>query len=228
MDEINQALHNLGVNQDDRLDVLMKILNTKADDYKELRDILGKLNYSNHELIQELFMKIGSKYTKKDLDQFYTPLTISKFISMWMKPGKKAIDPAGGTGDLLVFYNGHRTIWDIDERVVKLCNFNYSLRGSADLQISTDCKDSLQDWEHLVETWDYVTMNPPFGTNTTIKDENILKNFVLGRNRKKQEIGLLFIELGINLLKKNGTMFVIVPTGYLNNKQNKEVRELLL
>lgn len=226
MDALNQVLHNRGINQDDRFDIILKIMDGKTHDYKEVEDILNSFDYSNQDLIQELFMKMGSKYTKKNLDQFYTPLTISNFISKWMDPEKTVIDPAGGTGDLLVFHKGHKTIWDIDEKVVKLCKLNYGLRK--DNNILIDCKDSLKGWESFVETWDYVVMNPPFGTNTVVRDENILKNFTMGHNKKKQEIGVMFIELGLKLLKENGTMFVIVPTGYLNNKQHKELRDMLL
>jgi len=73
-------------------------------------------------------------------------------------------------------------------------------------------------------------MNPPFGSSTVITDKSILDKFELGKGRKKQEIGILFIELGLKLLKDNGVLFIIVPAGYVGNGNNNcsEMREMLL
>jgi hypothetical protein len=52
----------------------------------------------------------------------------------------------------------------------------------------------------------------------------------LGKDRKKQEIGILFVELGLKLLKDNGILFVILPSGYVGNgnKACTELRDLIL
>jgi hypothetical protein len=49
-----------------------------------------------------------------------------------------AVDPAGGTGDLLLYYGGVKHIWDIDESALKLCEFNYELNKQTNYQLS--CK----------------------------------------------------------------------------------------
>ena len=73
-------------------------------------------------------------------------------------------------------------------------------------------------------------MNPPFGSNTVITDKKILNKFELGKGKKKQEIGILFLELGLKLLKENGILFIIVPSGYVGNgnKTCSEMRDLIL
>jgi type I restriction enzyme M protein len=73
-------------------------------------------------------------------------------------------------------------------------------------------------------------MNPPFGSSTIITDPEILSKYELGIGKKKQEIGILFIELGLQLLKSDGILFAIVPAGYVgnSNKQCTELRTLLL
>ena len=88
-------------------------------------------------------MLFGSKLTRYKLDQFYTPLTISDFIHTVMIGGseKSAVDPAGGTGDLLVHYTGNTHIWDIDEHALELCRFNYELNRKTNYHIK--CKNSL-------------------------------------------------------------------------------------
>jgi predicted RNA methylase len=227
INHINQYFHNQGVKQENRLDLLITLIQSASSD-NEIVKMLRALDYNNKDLIQAIFMLIGSKLTKFDLDQFYTPLTISEFICGMMTVDRVAIDPAGGTGDLLVYYRGSKTIWDIDENALRLCKLNYELNRQANYAMV--CKNSLADFDSGIGQYDYVAMNPPFGSSTIVTDANILSKFELGTNRTKQEIGILFIELGLKLLKHGGRMFVIVPSGYVgnSNKTCVELRELLL
>ena len=233
INQINQLFHNKGVKQEDRFNLLMNLLeknNIKDEKFNDILSLINNLDYSNCDLIQEIFMSVGSKYTKFNLDQFYTPLTVSKFISQFMKVGddKNAIDPAGGTGDLLLFYKGNKTVWDIDENALKLCKFNYNLNKQYNYNLV--CKNSLENFEDSVSTYSYSVMNPPFGSNTVVTDESILNKFELGKGKKKQEIGILFLELGLKLLKDDGILFIIVPAGYVGNgnKICSEMRDLIL
>jgi predicted RNA methylase len=230
--QINQLLHNKGIKQEERFDKLISLFEKNKTggsdaEYEDVLQLIRAIDYSNKDLTQELFMLFGSKLTKFKLDQFYTPLTISRFICKMMLPGKSAVDPAGGTGDLLLFYDGKKTIWDVDPSALQLCRFNYELNQLSNYEVA--CKNSLFE-DNVDGTFDYVTMNPPFGSSTTITDENVLKKFELGIGKKKQEIGILFVELGLRLLKPDGILFVIVPAGYAgnSNKQCVELRSLLL
>ena len=235
INQINQLFHNKGVKQEDRFNTLIILLeknknNIPDEKFNDITALINSLDYTNCDLIQEIFMTIGSKYTKFNLDQFYTPLTISKFISRFMEIGddKSAIDPAGGTGDLLLFYKGNKTVWDIDENALKLCKFNYDLNRQSNYNLV--CKNSLESYESSETTYSYSVMNPPFGSNTVITDKKILNKFELGKGKKKQEIGILFLELGLKLLKENGILFIIVPSGYVGNgnKTCSEMRDLIL
>jgi predicted RNA methylase len=230
---INQLLHNRGIKQEERLNTLISLFEKRKNGivdptFTDILELIDGFDYSDKDLVQELFMLFGSKLTKYRLDQFYTPITISQFINGCMEPNKKAIDPAGGTGDLLLFYNGDKTLWDIDPAVLQLCRFNYELNKQTNYEVA--CKNSLAEFEESAGTYDYVTMNPPFGSSTTITDKTILSKFELGNGKKKQEIGILFVELGLRLLKPDGILFVIIPAGYAGNinKQFIEMRELLL
>jgi hypothetical protein len=235
INQINQLFHNKGVKQEERFNTLIILLeknknNIPDEKFTDITTLINSLDYTNCDLIQEIFMTVGSKYTKFNLDQFYTPLTIAKFISRFMEIGddKSAIDPAGGTGDLLLFYKGNKTVWDIDENALKLCKFNYDLNRQSNYNLV--CKNSLENYESSESTYSYSVMNPPFGSNTVITDENILNKFELGKGKKKQEIGILFLELGLKLLKENGILFIIVPSGYVGNgnKTCSEMRDLIL
>lgn len=238
INQINQLFHNKGIKQENRFDLLLDLLEKNNGGhlveakYADILDLINAFDYANKDIIQELFMLFGNKLTKFKLDQFYTPLTISKFICQLMvvDENMRAIDPAGGTGDLLLYYKGHKTIWDIDSNALKLCNFNYQLNKFNDSEFHLECRNSLSQFEDSANSFDYVTMNPPFGSSTTITERSILDKFELGRGKKKQEIGVLFLELGLKLLKNNGIMFIIVPSGYVGNgnKICAEMRELLL
>ena len=221
--KINQLFHNLGVRQEDRLDLFVQIFEGSVDGYDDIKQIITDADLTDPDMTQDIFMSLGSKYTKLNLDQFYTPLTISKFISTKMDPSGNAIDPAGGTGDLLRFHEGPKTVWDIDQKALDLCRLNFTINGLKDFTIAQ--KNSLS-----VEggNYDYVVMNPPFGTSTTISDPDILSMYELGKEVKKQEIGMLFVELGLNLLRPGGTMFVIVPTGYTTNMSSGKMRDILI
>lgn len=243
INNINQLLHNKGIKQEDRIGVLTSLFEKRKNHggptaaavidprFSDIMDAINAIDFTNKEISQEIFMLFGSKLTRYKLDQFYTPLTISEFITGMMISGKSAVDPAGGTGDLLVHYNGNIHIWDIDEHALELCRFNYELNMKKDYQIK--CTNSLvigDGIDSTAATFDYVTMNPPFGSSTVITDSTILQHYELGLGRKKQEIGILFIELGLKLLKPDGILFAIVPAGYVGNttKPCMEMRELLL
>lgn len=235
--KINQLFHNAGINQENRLNLLINILKNNIENInknltEEIKLLIDEIDYTNKDLVQEMFMNIGSKYTKFKLDQFYTPLTLSQFICSFMNNDSTniAIDPAGGTGDLLLYYNGKKEIWDIDENALKLCEFNYELNKQTNYNLY--CKNSLIDFEEGTKNtgYTYTVMNPPFGSNTIITEKNILDKFVLGKNKKKQEIGILFLELGLKILKENGILFIILPAGYVGNKNNiySELRNYIL
>ncbi len=247
INHINQLLHNKGIKQEDRIGVLTTLFEKRKNltvgaaaaaaaaafdpRFSDIMEAINAIDFTNKEISQELFMLFGSKLTRYKLDQFYTPLTISEFITAMMIPGKAAVDPAGGTGDLLVHYTGETHIWDIDEHALELCRFNYELNRKTNYHIQ--CKNSLVIAATDIvpaARFDYVTMNPPFGSSTVITDNNILQHYELGVGRKKQEIGILFLELGLKLLKPDGILFAIVPAGYVGNstKPCMELREMLL
>ena len=235
INQINQLFHNKGIKQDDRFNLLIELLEENKngiinEKFQEIIKLINSFDYSNNDLVQEIFMSIGSKYTRFNLDQFYTPLTIAKFIACFMIVGPEysAIDPAGGTGDLLLYYNGNKTIWDIDETALKLCKFNYELNKQTNYNLVL--KNSLENFEGSESSYSYSAMNPPFGSSTIITDTQILNKFELGKGKKKQEIGILFLELGLKLLKNNGILFIIVPSGYVGNgnKVCSELRSLIL
>lgn len=238
VEDVNQILHNEGIEFTCRLDIIVNFLNHKyygkkldvnisTEIVKEILSLLDILIIDKNELFQKLFMFYCNKKTKINLDQYYTPFTIGQFISKLMIPGKKLIDPACGTGDLAINYNGNITLWDISPDVISVCKSNYELN---DKKYNIDCLNSITEYEKDNDTYDYCCLNPPFGSSTVIKNTDVLDKYILGKGKKKEEIGILFIERGINLVKNNGIVFIILPNGYLGNstKNTKLLRDYLL
>ena len=231
VDEINQLLHNEGVEINNRLDIIIALLNKKVYGIEtdisiskklsqQIYSLIDSVSIDKDEIYQILFMFYCNKKTKINLDQYYTPFTIGKFISNLMIPGKKAIDPACGTGDLVKNYNGEITLWDVSKDVLDICEQNYKLNRS---NYSLECHNTINEYDKQNNTFDYCCLNPPFGTNTVVKDKGILEKYQLGKGKKKQEIGILFIERAMNLLVDDGIAFIIVPNGYLGNSTSNIV-----
>ena len=228
LDDINQYFHNKGILFNERINIILTILRkeqtNKIDNetYLFIQDKLIQNIYTSEELIQKIFMFYGDKVLKKNFDQFYTPLSIGKFICELCNKNKSVIDPACGTGDLAVYYkkNTSITLWDVSKDVIELTEINYKFQN---MEANITNLDSIKYYEKGNGMYDYVFLNPPFGSKTIIQDENILKNYELGKNKKKQEIGIIFIERSLNLLKDGGVAFMIVPSGYLGNSNNNSI-----
>lgn len=222
LDEINQYLHNKGVEFAKRYDIITYVLLDKeqADDqiskeiFEWVKNKLSDISIDKHEIYQIVFMFFGNHYFKKQLDQFYTPMTICNFINNLLIPGKTAIDPACGTGDLINHYKGDITLIDKSQSVLEMTRFiKKNLGNNATIQH----KDSLQDLISSSTKYNYCVMNPPFGSKTVVTNKTILNKYELGKDKAKQEIGILFVELGLKLLETDGILFAIVPNGYLGN-----------
>jgi len=238
VDDINQLFHNEGIEFTQRLEIVTSLINykfrgldltCKIDEglKNKLIDIFETITLDKNELIQKVFMFYGNKTLKIELDQFYTPITIGRFITSLPISGRKIIDPACGTGDLIVNYNGDITLWDVSPDVIKICEFNYKLNSK---EYEAVCINSIKSYDKDNGVYDYCCLNPPFGSSTVITDKDLLNKYELGRNKSKEEIGILFIERSMNLLKDDGVAFIILPNGYLGNssKNAKQLRAYLL
>ena len=229
LENINQYLHNEGVIQNDRLEILFNVLHDKLETnienhiYNMLKDSL----YSKNEIFQRIYMLFGSEKFKQKLDQFYTPSTIGEFINSLLLENKCAIDPACGTGDLLINYDSDNIhMWDISPSVLELAAFNFKFRGKDTYQIREI--DTLLNYSDSNDKFDYCILNPPFGSKTIISNKELLDKYLLGKDTKKQEQGVLFIERSLNLLNDNGILFVIIPNGYLGNQYQKNLRKYII
>lgn len=203
---------------------------------------------TNQLVLQEFFMYFAPILLRKELDQYYTPLELVNFIveSVEVNPTSTLIDPCGGSGDFLIglikkalFKNIDNITenihyWDISQDAANIASLNMILNGDGRSHIKVI--DSLEKYQFKNNHFDLCITNPPFGTKTKWeKDINIMNHYSLGIQKSlpegrpfKQELGILFLERCINLLKNGGILSIVLPNGYLTNPSSKYIREFLI
>lgn len=199
---------------------------------------------TNQFVLQDFFMYFAPILLRKELNQYYTPQELVDFIveSIEVEPTNTFIDPCGGSGDFLIgiikkallknIENIKENIhyWDISQDASNVASLNMILSGDGRSHIKVI--DSLNEYKFKNNLFSVCITNPPFGTNTKWeKDINIMNKYNLGKQKGKpfkQELGILFIERCINLLKKGGLLSIVLPNGYLTNPSLKYIREFLI
>ncbi len=191
---------------------------------------------SKQDILQALFMKFASATLKTELSQFYTPVSIVEFIVSLLdiKNTHKVIDSAGGSGDFLVgvmkanrraFENVY--YWDVSKNATNVAQLNMILNG--DGRSKVECIDSIAEFERQNGEFDFVITNPPFGDKTRFNGSlEILKHYELYTKYGYSQLGVLFLERNLNLLRDGGVMAIVVPHGYMTNPKDRPIREFLL
>lgn len=200
---------------------------------------------------QDIFMKFGPQFLRKDLDQYFTPTQVVDFMCgvLDLKPTSRVIDPAGGSGD---FLTGARNVleekankatklalhyWDQSQEASEIAQLNFWLHGA---ETVIEIKDSIKAAEDDEASMDFCITNPPFGTKTIWEAPRPLSDlgtYVLAHKWSgqkmtselvRQQLGILFIERGIKLLKTGGILAIVLPSGYMSNPSESYLRRWLL
>lgn len=226
---------------------------------KPMREIVEKVQgldllNSSSDSMQQVFMTFVPAVFKKDLDQFFTPLTLINCMVDILKPGPndKVADPAMGTADFLTAtmqyrfrHNDGQVInrvygSDKDPQAYELAVINMIL--NKDGQTNLHDKDTIEEHFLWSEAMDIAFCNPPFGSRTLETRQSVLKEYALGHvwtndNGKwiktdkvleSQQLGILFIERCHKLLAEKGRMGIILPEGYLCTASYGYVRQWVL
>jgi type I restriction-modification system DNA methylase subunit len=201
-----------------------------------IRQILSlylDIDFSEEDVKGRLFeIYLGRTFTS-GLGQFFTPRNVVKFLAKYIlnnisdKDNLKILDPSCGSGGMLSIMhnmtNDSEIIgYDIDNRLVRTSNINLDINNCKNYNIIN--KSFLTtEYENY---FDIVISNPPFGIKESKK--NILSKYFLSKNKKSQDLEILFIEQIIKSLKPNGICGIVLPDGIFNNKSTKYVRRYLL
>jgi type I restriction enzyme M protein len=228
-------------------------------DLKTLRSMVEKVQglnllESSTDSMQQVFMTFVPAVFKKELDQYFTPLTLINCMVEVLRPGinDKVVDPAMGTGDFLTATMQYRFRMqdgsivsrvygmDKDPQAYELAIINMIL--NKDGQTYLNEIDSIANpgiWE---EEMGIAMCNPPFGARTVETDPLVLSQYDLGHQwvldngkwvqtgqlLESQQLGILFIERCFKLLVDGGKMGFILPEGYLCTASYGYVRQWIL
>lgn len=168
---------------------------------------------------------------KKLFAQYYTCENVGDFLIKnlpTMSP-RNIIDLCMGEGALLhsankVFDGAKLVGCDIDALNVAK-QHSSSIINCHHLDSSTS---QLEKFFNL-STFDLVLGNPPFNNiEQTDYIKNIFNNFGLDLNYKKIPSALLFLIIGIRIVKEDGFVSYIIPDSLLTNNSFKKFREILI
>ncbi|WP_153041585.1 N-6 DNA methylase [Pseudovibrio sp. Ad26] len=232
---------------------------TPSLEEKTIRDIVKKvqgLNLldSSSDSMQQVFMTFVPAVFKKDLDQYFTPLTLVDCMVEVLRPGPndKVADPAMGTADFLTATMQYRIqkgdgqiinrVYgaDKDKQAYELAVINMIL--NKDGQTNLHNLDTIERFDLWEGQMDVALCNPPFGSRTIESRKSVLANYDLGHEWTKengawrkservlesQQLGILFIERCFKLLADGGRLGIILPEGYLCTPSYGYLRQWIL
>lgn len=229
-------------------------------DKKTLREMVQKVQglnllNSSSDSMQQVFMTFVPAVFKKDLDQYFTPLTLVNCMVEILHPGPndKVADPAMGTADFLSATMQYRLKYDDgqiinrvygsdkDPQAYELAVINMAL--NKDGQTNLYNVDTIEQYDLWNGQMDVVLCNPPFGSRTLETRATVLAHYDLGHvwicdNGRwtktenilpSQQLGILFLERCYKLLAEDGgRLGVILPEGYLCTSSYGYVRQWII
>ncbi len=210
------------------------------------------------------FQKFLSHAEKDGRGQFFTPEPIIDYCVKIIKPkpNETIIDPACGSGGFLFsaleFIKQNNSeikvnqiisdnIFgiDINKSIARISKMKLLLEANVPTNILNS--NALLDFDELklnlknknvVDGFDVVLTNPPFGTAGKITNKSTLYKFDLGHKwvkdgnyfiktnklQNSQTAEILFIERSIDLLKEGGRMGIVLPNGHFENPSLEYLR----
>ena len=235
LSKLNQHYHNKGIDTKTRYTLLKRVFQYYIlhDSYEgceadpEVISLLKTVDLRTGDAVQAFFMKFGETFLHRSLDQFYTPCTVSEFLGSLFSPCDSVLEPASGSGDLIVNVEAQSFhCYDKSADAIELAQLNLLLHGIAPTRCRFDTLDTLL--RRAEPTFPLVITNPPFGVKTVEKRKTILEQYRYGQGRASQQLGILFLEQSLAYLQPDGILAIIIPTGYLTNQTEQFVREDLL
>lgn len=199
---------------------------------EELKDI----NFSeiSSDIKGHILQKIIDRSYRESRGQFFTPPQVVNFIIKMINPKSDEIgaDIASGTGGFMFGALEHSKaptqnvyFYDISKNLIKLVAMRMMFEYSQS-KANYFVKNSIS--ENFNQKFDYILINPPFGTQGKISDTKILSKYKLGKDFKTQIPDMLFVEKTINLLKPNGRAAIILPNGDFENPTFDYFRKYLI
>ncbi len=198
------------------------------------------------------FWRVFASLLGKDEGVHTTPLPLAELLVHLGDPveGNRVIDPACGTGLLLLETFGHVYSWrnarlthsgsadisdenltglEVNSEVVELAAMNFALSGLPPNRIINVDSLNMRELEKasvFEESYDVVLLHPPLGQ--VQKSQMLLRDFEIARNNPKASLESLFIERSMQLLREGGRLVSFVPDTLLSSPSLLYAREWII
>ena len=212
----------------------------------ELIDV--QLSSCASHVLGEAFQALIGPRIRGEKGQFFTPRSLVRAMVSIVdpRPGDSILDPACGTGGFLYEAMTHIERnhgrpgsvhgCDKDKDLSRLSAALIASRTDSALVTNGNSLDA-DVWTSmgLLDSYDVILTNPPFGTKIPIRDSRILRSYDLGyewhfdESRQRwlkgseplaaQDPQVLFLELCIRKLRQGGRLAIVLPEGLFGNKQ---------
>ena len=221
---------------------------------------------SERDAVGEAFESIIGSTLKGSRGQFFTPRNVVRMIVEMVSPSpdERILDPACGSGGFLTtamrYMSERYHLSDLDTAqlhlfgvdkdkfLAKVAQAYLTIIGSGGRVLHEDSLASPERWQEDARqilrfgSFDVVMTNPPFGTKLTIKDEERLSQYDLGRKwrrdrstgqwRKTPKVAptslqILFIERALDFLKDGGRLGIVLPESLMANPSYGYVTEYM-
>lgn len=205
---------------------------------------------SDLDLKARAFQKVFTPAARSGMGQYFTPLSVIKFIVGALAPNSNdlIIDPFSGSGHFLSesidYVRAHETgspaLMDFayhklhgiekSERMVRIAMTDMRLHGDGHSNIR--CTDALLPFSSYSDvsesSFDIVMTNPPFGSILQSDSYSYLGKFELLEGKSRIPLEVLGLERSIQLLQTGGRLGIVIPESILANKTNSYVRDWLM
>lgn len=217
------------------IEELEKCGSGSGDTEKDGRDITGFTYIDNEDLLGFLYLSLRALKERKKSGSYYTPEEIAKKLTKECPTSVRILDPACGTGSILLELPGecqlqHIYGYDIDPIAIAIVRVNMALRYQVfDKELLTEhfqIRDFLKEGSR--KTVDVLLGNPPWGVGFSEKEKALLRGKFLTAGQKAVESGDLFVEQGLKVLRPGGRLCFVLPEALLHVKTHRQVRSLLL
>ena len=212
-----------------------------ASDLGAVVDLIGSISFGNgrHEAsdvlgqVYEYFLGMFASAEGKLGGQFYTTPSIVKTLVEILQPTSGRIyDPCCGSGGMFVqserFLEAHGgKLGDIaiygqesNPTTRRLCAMNLAIRG-IDFDLGKSHGDTFTEDQHPDKRFDFILMNPPFGSNASYPKEQLIndvrwKKYGVPRERPAN---YAWMSHAVHHLAPKGRAGIVMPRGTLTSSQ---------
>jgi SAM-dependent methyltransferase len=207
--------------------------------YKDLSRII--LLIPDHDVIGLIYQALVSEGDKSTKGSYYTPPdVVAESLSYQSGDTSTFLDPCCGTGQYLLCAAKVLNLrfediygFDNDQLATRIARINLLVAFShEDARPNIDCLNAITELatedvfcpnNHLLESFDFIATNPPWGAFKNVQIAAHLNNGI-----RSNEAFSFILAKAISLTKRGGRISFILPESVLKIRIHADIRELIL